>query len=83
MKDVIYQYIRVIVYLLVEKIGFGASILGAFMFIGGPILLHQGKIFPTFFNVAMLISGTLICGGIGTIFYFLHKHLMIRWQGRM
>lgn len=80
MKTTLYRYGRAVIYLLVDKIGFGASILGAMMFIGGPILWHQEKISHSFFNGALLVISTLIVGGIGIALYFLHEHLMVRWR---
>ena len=83
METTMKSWSRATVYFIVEKVGLAASLLGAMMFIGGPLLWCDEKIPHTLLNGAILTMTTLISGGIGVALYFLHEHLTIRWKDKM
>lgn len=67
-------YCWALIYLAAEYIGMSASLIGAMLFIFGPILLNKGVIPHTFFNFVVLMFSIFISGGIGIALYLFCQH---------
>jgi hypothetical protein len=83
MNGIVQRYGRSVIYLLIEKVGFVASLLAAFLFIFGPILWNQDKIPHTFTAGTILIVSIFVFGGVGTGLFLLYQHLGVRWKNKL